>query len=208
MNELIRDRQSQNSDDGGDEAERALPGTIRKLWVGETAALRDHLLRLDPDSRRSRFGSPVNRFFIDQYASRALTPESVVHGMFVDGTLRAAAELRIFGKPFPFDAEAAFSVEREWQGHGVGSELLEHTILAARNRNIRTIYLNCLTENRRMQAIARKQEASLRIRADEVIGEVINPGATPLSLAREFMADGYGMATTILDLQTRLFRTA
>ena len=208
MNELIRDRQSQNSGDGGDEAERTLPGTIRKLWVGETAALRDHLLRLDPDSRRSRFGSPVNRFFIDQYASRALTPESVVHGMFVDGTLRAAAELRVFGKPFPFDAEAAFSVEREWQSRGVGSELLDRTVLAARNRNIRTIYLNCLTENRRMQAIARKHEASLRIRADEVIGEVVNSGATPLSVAREFMADGYGMATAILDLQSRLFRTA
>jgi GNAT superfamily N-acetyltransferase len=122
--------------------------------------------------------------------------------------LRAAAELRIFGKPFPSDAEAAFSVEREWQSRGVGSELLERTILAARNRNIRTIYMNCLAENRRMQAIAKKYEASLRVRADEVFGEVVNPGATPLSLAREFMADGYGMTSTILDLQSRLFRTA
>jgi GNAT superfamily N-acetyltransferase len=209
MDDLIRDRQSEMAEGGeGESAERTLPGTIRKLWVGETNTFRDHLLRLDPDSRRSRFGSPVNNFFIDQYASRALTPESVVHGLFVDGTLRAAAELRIFGKPFPYDAEAAFSVERAWQSRGVGSELLERTILAAQNRSIRTIYLNCLAENRRMQAIAKKHEASLQFRADEVIGEVVNPGATPLSLAREFMADGYGMATAILDLQSRMFRHA
>ena len=188
--------------------DQALPGTIRKLWVGEGAALRDHLLRLDPESRRSRFGSPVNRFFIEQYASRAISSDSVVHGFFADGVLRGVAELRVFGKPFPFDAEGAFSLEREWQGRGVGSELLERTILAARNRGVRTIYLNCLAENRPMQAIAKKHEASLRIRADEVVGEVVNTGATPLSIARELIADGHGMATTILDLQRRALGTA
>jgi RimJ/RimL family protein N-acetyltransferase len=209
MTDSIRDQRIDDAENSaGTVGERALPGTIRKLWVGETSAFRDHLLRLDSESRRTRFGSPVNNFFIAQYASRALTADSVVHGLFVDGTLRAAAELRIFGKPFPSDAEAAFSVEREWQSRGVSSELLERTILAARNRNIRTIYMNCLAENRRMQAIAKKYEASLRVRADEVFGEVVNPGATPLSLAREFMADGYGMTSTILDLQSRLFRTA
>jgi GNAT superfamily N-acetyltransferase len=209
MTDLIRDDEERDKSDGGNAAlERALPGTIRKLWVGETSALRDHLLRLDPESRRSRFGSPVNNFFIGQYASRALTPDSIVHGMFVDGTLRAAAELRSFGKPFPTDAEAAFSVEREWQSRGVGSELLERTLLAARNRNFRTIYMNCLAENSRMRAIAKKHEASLQIRADEVFGEVVNPGATPLSVVRELIADGHGMAATILDLQSRLFRTA
>ena len=29
---------------------------IRKLWIGEAGIYRDHLLRLDPDSRHSRFG--------------------------------------------------------------------------------------------------------------------------------------------------------
>ncbi len=197
------------ANDGSGTGERsATSGTIRKLWVGESGALRDHLLRLDQESRRSRFGSPVNSFFIEQYASRALTPDSVIHGYFVDGTLRAAAELRIYGRPLAFEAEAALSVEREWQGRGIGSELLDRTLLAARNRGIRTIHLNCLAENRRMQAIAKKHEASLRVRAGEVVGEVVNPGATPLSLAREFIADGHGLMSTLLDLQARASRIA
>jgi hypothetical protein len=116
--------------------------------------------------------------------------------------------LRSFGKPFPFDAEAAFSVEHEWQSKGVGNALLERTILAAKNRSIRTIYLNCLAENRRMQAIAKKHEAALHIRADEVVGEVVNTGANPLSIVREMIAEGHGMATTILDLQSRALRNA
>jgi hypothetical protein len=89
-----------------------LPGTIRKLWVGEAALLRDHLLRLDPESRRSRFGSTVNAHFVDAYVARAITPQSVVLGYFEDGTLRAAAELRPFGKPFPVRRQLSVSSAR------------------------------------------------------------------------------------------------
>lgn len=190
------------------ELEESAAGATRRLWAGEAPLLRDHLLRLDPESRRNRFGSPVNEYFVENYAARALGPDSVVHGFFVDGILRAAAELRPFGEHFPYQAEAAFSVEREWQNAGVGTALLERTILAARNRGIRTIYMNCLADNRRMQAVARKHEAELHFEADDVIGEVVNPGATPLSLMREFIAEGHGFATAILDMQRRVWRTA
>ena len=30
-------------------------GVVRKLWIGESAKYREHLLRLDPQSRRNRF---------------------------------------------------------------------------------------------------------------------------------------------------------
>ena len=39
-----------------------------------------------------------------------------------------------------------------------------------------------------------------------VIGEVESSRATPLSLMREFMADGHGFATAMLDLQSRMLR--
>jgi GNAT superfamily N-acetyltransferase len=183
-------------------------GVIRKLWIGEANSFRDHLLRLDRDSQRSRFGSPVTRYFIENYAAHALGPDSLMHGYFVDGTLRAAAELRPFGRQFPFKAEAAFSVEQDWQNAGVGTELLERTLLAARNRGIRTLYMSCLADNLRMQAVARKYRAEIRFEADDVTGHVANSAPTPLSLFREFVADGYGLATAILDVQRRLLRTA
>jgi len=190
------------------EAEGAVAGTFRKLWAGEEALLQEHLLRLDTESRRRRFGSPVNRFFIEHYAQRSLSRDSVVHGFFVDGVLRGVAELRGCGEGARGRAEAAFSVERDWQHRGVGSELLERTILTARNRGIHTIYMNCIAENRAMQAMAKKHDASLRFRADDVVGKVVNPRATPLSLLREWIADSHGIASTILDRQARLFRAA
>ena len=46
-----------------------LPGTVRKLQSNETAAFRDHLLRLDKESRRLRFAHSVSDTFIEDYAA-------------------------------------------------------------------------------------------------------------------------------------------
>src|SRR5262245_38078015 len=72
-------------------------GLIRKLWVGEADRYRDHLLRLDRDSRHSRFGGGVADVFIHHYAQRTFALCAAVHGYFVDGVLRGAAELRPLG---------------------------------------------------------------------------------------------------------------
>jgi GNAT superfamily N-acetyltransferase len=83
----------------------------------------------------------------------------VVHGFFVDGALRGAAELRRIGTPLSREAEAAFSIEQAWQSHGVGTVLLERTLLSARNRGIKSLRMDCLADNRRMQQLARKFDA-------------------------------------------------
>ncbi len=139
-------------------------GSIRKLWLGETARFRAHLLRLDPESRANRFGTPVTDYFIEQYSAHALGADSVVHGYFVDGILRGCAELRGFRTLAPRAAEAAFSIEKSFQNNGVGSALMGRTILAARNRGIQKLYMNCLSHNHPMQAIARKYHADLKLK--------------------------------------------
>lgn len=181
--------------------EQVTPGIIRKLWTGEAEIFRDHLLRLDVDSRRFRFGSAVSTEFIERYASRAFRGGAIIHGYFVDGILRAAAELYPLGDVLPGEAEAAFSVEREYQNRGVGTQLLDRVILVARNRGIRSLCLNCLAQNRRMQQIARKFDADLTFETDEVIAELKAPFPTALSLAREAAADLQGMAGTALQVQ-------
>ena len=110
-------------------------GIVRKLWGSDAEAYGDHLLRLDAASRRNRFGGCVADDFIRRHAAGAFEPENVIYGFLADGILRGAAELRPLG-PNAGRAEAAFSIERSWQSHGVGTELLERTLLAARNRGI------------------------------------------------------------------------
>ena len=165
-------------------------GLIRKLWIAEAAIYRDHLLRLDRDSRHSRFGGAVSDDFIRDYVDATYRLNAVVHGFFVDGSLRGAAELRPLGAALSREAEAALSIETPWQSHGVGSALLDRTLLAARNRGIKSLHMACLADNRRMQELARKFAAELSFDFGSVVGEVAAPRPTPLSVLREFVADG------------------
>jgi GNAT superfamily N-acetyltransferase len=181
-------------------------GVIRKLWIGEADKYREHLLRLDPSSRHNRFGGGVSDDFVSNFVDLSISLEAVVHGFFLGGVMRGAAELRQLGVRFPRQAEAAISVEKPWQSHGVGSALLRRTLLAARNRGFRLLHMACLADNRRMQQLARKFDAELSFDFGSVVGEVESSRANPLSVMQELMADQHGFATAMLDLQSRLLR--
>jgi RimJ/RimL family protein N-acetyltransferase len=183
-------------------------GTIRKLWPTEIQKFRDHLSRLDEESRRMRFGMAVDDDFIQAYADRADFPKSVIYGYFAGGEMRAAAELRSIGEGWREEAEAAFSVETAFQDTGVGTDLLGRIILAARNRGISRIYMNCLSENRKMQRVARKYEAELHFEHGEVVGHVRMPAPTPASIWSEAIDDGSGFVMAVLELPLRLMPAA
>jgi len=179
---------------------------IRKLWVFEKNAYRDHLLRLDKISRQDRFGGAVSDDYIRAHVRDVSSLDAVLYGFFIDGTLRGAAELRPVGGWKSGEAEAAFSVEKDWQSHGIGSTLLEQILLAARNRGIKFLHMACLARNQRMQQLARKFDAELRFDFDSVIGEVKAARPTPLSIVREAWSDAYGFAAALLDAQTKLLK--
>ena len=183
-------------------------GTVRKLWIGETPLYRQHLLRLDAESRRNRFGGAVSDEFIANYAELSRGLDAVMLGFFVEGILRGVAELRPLGRGFAHEAEAAFSIEKPWQSHGVGSALLERTLLAARNRGIKLMHMACLANNARMVDLAKKFDAELSFDFGSVVGEVEAPHPTPMSMWREVVADSHGFATAMLDVQTKLLRPA
>jgi GNAT superfamily N-acetyltransferase len=106
------------------------------------------------------------------------------------------------------EAEAAFSIEQEWQSNGVGTVLLERTLLSARNRGIKHLRMDCLADNRRMQQLARKFEAGLTFDFGGVVGKVAPPHSTPLSLMREAMTDIHGVSAAIFEAQSRLLGAA
>ena len=184
-------------------SDQSIDGSVRKLWPTETGKFRDHLLRLDKESRRLRFAHSVSDSFIDDYASRMTEFGSVVYGHIAEGHVRGAAELRRLGDSWGQEAEAAFSVEKPFQDHGVGSELMGRVVRAARNRGIRRLYMSCLAENSKMQAIARKHEAELRFEYGEVIGDIVPQEANYFSLLAEAVEDRVGYMMAVLDVQTR-----
>jgi GNAT superfamily N-acetyltransferase len=188
----------------------ALPdgGTIRKIWSGEAYLYRDHLLRLDGDSRRTRFSAGVSDAFLAKHAATISRAGTVVHGFLINGELRGAAELRRTGSALSTEAEVGISVEKRWQSHGVGTALLERTLLVARNRGIKTVQMQCLAGNRRMQQLAAKFAADFTFQTGNVVGEVDAPRSTPMSLMREMMEDGTSVTNAIIEAQRKLFKLA
>ena len=181
-------------------------GYIRKLWPSDEAAFRDHLLRLDSESRHDRFAMGVSDDFIRNYAERCFKLEGSIFGYFVEGELRGAGELRMIGDDHRV-AEAAFSVEHDWRRRGVGEELMTRIVRAARNGRVETLYMSCLATNRAMQNLAKHFEAELHFETDEVTGKLVaRPAPTPVTQWKEIVDDATSFATAMVDLQRRTWR--
>ncbi|PZX16559.1 acetyltransferase (GNAT) family protein [Palleronia aestuarii] len=162
---------------------------IRRLWPFDRRIVRKHLLRLDAESRRLRFTGTISDEVLRAHADRLFRLDTVMFGAFVGGELRAVGELTTLGSGRPFEAEAAFSVERAWQSQGIGSALFSHLVLAARNRGMRVLHMNCLAENARMRHLAARQGMQL-VRLEGDYDATLSAAApTPATLAREAFSE-------------------
>ena len=172
----------------------------RKLWPTELELFRAHILRLDYETRRLRFGRPVKDEFVANYCDTVYGLNSVVYGCFVDGTLRGVAELRLLTDIWPFEAELALSVESPWQDSGIGTELMGRALRAARNRGIGRLYMICLPENERMRKVAKKYDARLAWRPGEIEGNLFPSQPDYFSILHEFLDDTSGFMTFMFEL--------
>ena len=165
-------------------------GYFRKLTFADLPLFRDHLLRLAPAARHARFAMPASDHFLRSYAQTSFTLDTTIYAYVVGGHVRAVAELRPCGDPDK--AEAAFSVESCCRQSGVGTQLMELTLIAARNRGCRTIYMSCLATNRAMQHLALKFTSDLTFELGDVVGRIDQRGLSPFSLFRETLTDMFG----------------
>jgi GNAT superfamily N-acetyltransferase len=180
---------------------------IRRLWPGDREAFRDHLLRLDPQSRHDRFSGGVSDDFLIDYAEKCFGAGDYVFGAFVDGELRGAGELRATdatwreAEPFPQHptAEAAFSVETGFRRQGIGEHLFKRILSAATNHGVGTIEILCQADNRPMQRLAAKFKAQFSFSAHEVTGRLVARRPTVVSLWREAAQDMADLKASLAD---------
>lgn len=173
---------------------------IRKLWRRDLPEITKHLLRLDSEVRRLRFGTATNDSFIHTYADSLLGGESVVFGAFPGGHLRAIGELRGLRQFWPSNAEIALSVEPDWQGRGIGSMLFSRLVMAAQNRGVKSLHVLFLHENERMRRIASRHKLSFEVCGREVDASFDPPWPTSLSIAHEIVDDTNAFARQVFTL--------
>jgi RimJ/RimL family protein N-acetyltransferase len=166
----------------------------RKLLPPEASLFHDHLGRLSPDDRMSRFSGGVSAAALIEHVRRFDWRTGWLIGCFEDGCLRGIAELRWLDPGLGWRGELAITVEEAWQDQGVGTELLRLSIIHARNRGLKSLYMICLTDNRRMQTIARKFEGQLSFEGSQVEADIVVPFPTQFSLFAEAVGDGVAFA--------------
>jgi GNAT superfamily N-acetyltransferase len=170
----------------------AVKGGVRTLTTGELPLLREHLLRLDPESRRDRFNGYTDDGFIARYAAKCQTDGTIVVAYIEDGAVRGAAELHQpdLSDPMP---EIAFSVEAQLRRRGVGSILFTTLIVKARSLGYDNLRITTGSQNAAMRALAHKFGAHLSFRRGESSGSIdLTAGsaaaATPADAARAMMS--------------------
>jgi GNAT superfamily N-acetyltransferase len=128
-------------------------GRYRRLGVADGRHLRAHLLRLHPDDLRHRFMGAMPRRLIDRYVRALDWQRAVLVGCFIGRSLRGVCELHPIGGN---RAEIAISVERRFQGRGIGQALLGRTLVLARNRGLTALELRCMIDNQRIRRLVGK----------------------------------------------------
>lgn len=168
----------------------------RKLWEHDLPKFAEHLSRLTAKDRRDRFMGEKGKEAVGRYAAGLNWDRVHLVGCFIDGMLRATAELHLAGQGRLDQGELAFSVEEAHQNRGIATELMRRMLLIARNRGLRKVHLICLAENVRMRRIAQKFRAALALESGEVTAELPLLPPTPGTLLAEAWDDGELFAAT------------
>jgi GNAT superfamily N-acetyltransferase len=171
---------------------------IRRLGKSDCEAVVRHFCNLDKELRRLRFGNGVNDKFLTQYAKTIFESVSIVYGAFVDDELRGVAEIRGMPSSWTTMAEAALSVERNWQDRGIGDALLQRLIATAQNRGVRQLCMICLKDNAKMQHLAEKYEAIMQYEVDHVEGKIGSLHPTFKSLYAELSGEARSFVRAVL----------
>ena len=148
-------------------------GYVRTLSQNEELPLlRDHLLRLDPDSRHDRFNGFLDDSFIERYAKKCADDGTIIVAYMEAGLVRGAAELHPPDETVDCLPEIAFSVESCVRRRGVGSVLFRRVISEARWKGYTRLRVTTGAQNHAMRALASKFGAHLVFSQGESSGTI------------------------------------
>lgn len=133
--------------------------TIRALKPEDRSGMLSAARRVSAQSLYRRFFGP-KRGFTEREVDFFVNVDFVRHVALV-AELNESGENAIIGAgryivTQPGTAELAFAVIDEYQGHGIGSALLKHLVIIARESGVQQLIAEVLPENAPMLAMFRK----------------------------------------------------
>ena len=172
----------------------------------ELPLLRDHLLRLDRESRHDRFNGFIDDSFIERYAAKCADDGTIIIAYFENGVVRGAAELHPPDQSPASLPEIAFSVEKCVRRQGVGSILFRKLIAEARSKGYHSLRITTGAQNHAMRALAHKFGAHLTFRHGESTGSIDLKQQPQLQFAGLAIATPIDAARAMINLNRAYWR--
>lgn len=175
---------------------------VRKLSLSDKTKIINHLVSLQGEDRRLRFGSPVNNDYIKNYVDKSFEQDSMWFGVdHIDGHLVASCHAAIFNG----EAELGCCVDEDFRGEGLAQKMFDRAVTWLRSRGIKHVCMHCLTENAAMRHIARKNHMAVVSEYGETDANVTLVPATPIIHVYDAYADRIAMYDMMMKKNVRMW---
>ena len=167
-------------------AGQAVP--VRQLHAGYRDEVLNHLLLLNEEDRRLRFGTQTPDEIIRHYVESLDFNKDVIFGVFdLDLKLIGMAHLAYLPEANGQARAAEFgvSVLPEGRSQGLGTALLERSAVHSRNTRIETLYVHCLANNKAMMHLAQKAGMTVEYAYGDADACLKLPPANPGTIVQE-----------------------
>lgn len=177
----------------------------RKLYTStDQLFVIEHLQRLKGADRRLRFGMEVTDEYIERYVKNSWDEsDSQWFGCISKWKAVSACHVAIYNG----EAELGCSVDPKYRGRGLAQVMFDRAITYLRTKDIRNVYMHCLTENQVMRHIAKKNDMVIVSCQGESDAKVEVDPATPLTIYKDAYLDRMAMYDMVIRNQSEMFKT-
>jgi RimJ/RimL family protein N-acetyltransferase len=127
-----------------------------RLGAGDRTAVAAHLTALDENCRVLRFGTRAPDESVASYVAAIDFDRDIVEGVWDDEMLVGVAHLAVYPEDDHLVGELGISVLPSARHQHLGHRLLARTLLHARLKPLKRIYVRFLVRNRPMARLARE----------------------------------------------------
>jgi len=161
---------------------------VRELHAGHREEILLHLLQLNDEDRRLRFGTQTPDDVIERYVERLDFSKDTIFGVFdlnlkLIGMAHLAYLPEIKGQARA--AEFGVSVLPAGRSQGLGTALLKRSAVHSRNTRIEALYVHCLSSNKAMMHLAQKAGMSVEYAYGDADAFLKLPPASAATIVEE-----------------------
>lgn len=181
--------------------------TLKRLNEFNRSQVLEHFLRLDTESRSSRFCTSISNDSMSNYVKKT-DFKNGIFGIFNENLeIVGLGECVFFKDKGKLTAEVAFTVEKNYQGNGLGNKLMKRVVQYANSQDVHELHMYCIKSNQAIIHLAKKYNLVPQYYGTEISGIVKTPHVLPfISNINETVEDGIATFELVMSFQKKVIK--